>query len=78
MAPTKTNTQNDTKSRTTPWRNIHVHLEKTIFLCFSIDTYQTADKEASNVVRRAEFALFPRLCVLRDSDDSACDQSARQ
>jgi len=33
MARTKTNTQNNTKTRRTPWRNIH--LEKNYFLCFS-------------------------------------------
>ena len=31
--PYKNNTQNNTKTRRTPWRNIH--LEKTIVLCFS-------------------------------------------
>jgi len=33
MARTKTNTQNDTKTRTTSWPNRH--LEKLYFLCFS-------------------------------------------
>ena len=33
MARSKTNTQNDTKTRTTPWHNRHLE-KKTIFLCF--------------------------------------------
>jgi len=33
MACTKTNTQSDTKTCSTPWHNRH--LEKNIFLCFS-------------------------------------------
>ena len=35
MARTKTNTQNDTKTRRPQWRNIH--LEKTLFLCFKLE-----------------------------------------
>jgi len=33
MACTKTNTQDDTKSLTTPWRNIHLD-KNYIFVCF--------------------------------------------